>query len=168
MPTIDVVLGDITRQPVDAIVTAANESLLGGGGVDGAIHRAAGPELAQAGARIAPCDPGDAKVTPAFALDPPIRHVIHTVGPVWEGGHEGEPEILASCYRRTLAIADEIGARTLAIPAIATGIYGYPEPEAAHIAITTLRTTPTQVTTIHLIAFTPTSHQTLTKALTPA
>jgi O-acetyl-ADP-ribose deacetylase (regulator of RNase III) len=99
MPVIKVVLGDITAQDVDAIITAANESLLGGGGVDGAIHRAAGPRLAQAGAAIGPCEPGDAMATPAFDLDPPVRHVIHTVGPVWEGGGYGEADVLASCYR---------------------------------------------------------------------
>src|SRR6266700_6263611 len=97
MVTIEVILGDITAQDVDAIVTAANESLLGGGGVDGAVHRAAGPRLAAAGAAIGPCDPGDAKATPAFDLDPPVRHVIHTVGPIWEGGGHGEADVLASC-----------------------------------------------------------------------
>src|SRR6266702_4305384 len=121
MVTIEVMLGDITAQDVDAIVTAANESLLGGGGVDGAVHRAAGPRLAAAGAAIGPCNPGDAKATPAFDLDPPVRHVIHTVGPVWEGGSHGEDDILASCYRRSLQIADELGARSIAFPAIATG-----------------------------------------------
>jgi len=104
MASIEVVLGDITRQHVDAIVTAANESLLGGGGVDGAIHRAAGPRLAQAGAAIAPCDPGDAKATPAFELDPPVRHIIHTVGPIWEDGTHGEAELLAACYLRCLRV----------------------------------------------------------------
>jgi Macro domain len=97
---IDVVLGDITGEQVDAVVTAANESLLGGGGVDGAIHRAAGPGLAGAGSAIAPCDPGDAKVTLAFNMDPPVRYVIHTVGPVWDGGGHGEDEVLASTARR--------------------------------------------------------------------
>src|SRR5207248_349738 len=97
MTVIEVVLGDITRERVDAIVTAANESLLGGGGVDGAIHPAAGPRLAQAGGAIGPCDPGDALATPAFDLDPAVRHVIHTVGPIWEGGDVGEADTLASC-----------------------------------------------------------------------
>jgi O-acetyl-ADP-ribose deacetylase len=132
---IEVVVGDITAQEVDAIVTAANESLLGGGGVDGAIHRAAGPELAVAGAAIAPCLPGDAKATPAFALNPPVRHVIHTVGPIWEGGDAGEADVLASCYRRSLAVADELGVTSIAFPAIATGVYGFPSDQAARIAV---------------------------------
>jgi len=150
---IEVVLGDITAQDVDAIVTAANESLLGGGGVDGAIHRAAGPRLAEAGAAIAPCDPGDAKATPAFDLDPPVLHIIHTVGPVWEGRGYDEAEILASCYRRCLEVADELGATSLAFPAISTGIYGYPPAEAAGIAVQTLRDTPTAVELVRLVAF---------------
>ncbi|MDI1462057.1 O-acetyl-ADP-ribose deacetylase [Catellatospora sp. KI3] len=150
---IEVVHGDITAEQVDAVVTAANESLLGGGGVDGAIHRAAGPRLAQAGGRVGPCEPGDAMATPAFDLDPPVRHVIHTVGPVWEGGDYGEDDTLASCYRRSLAVADELGARTVAFPAIATGLYGFPPERAARIAVATLRTTPTEVTHIRLVAF---------------
>ncbi|MEO6090083.1 MAG: O-acetyl-ADP-ribose deacetylase [Umezawaea sp.] len=152
MPRVEVVLGDITREHVDAIVTAANESLMGGGGVDGAVHRAAGPRLADAGAAIAPCDPGDAKATPAFDLHP-VRHVIHTVGPVWEGGDQGEAAVLASCYRRCLEVADELGARTIAFPAIATGVYGFPADEAARIAIHTVTTTPTSVDTVRLVAF---------------
>ncbi len=153
MTGIEVVLGDITEEDVDAIVTAANESLLGGGGVDGAIHRAAGPRLSRAGGAVGPCDPGDAKATPAFDLDPPVRHVIHTVGPVWEGGGHGEAEVLASCYRRCLEVADELGARTVAFPAIATGVYGYPPEQAAAIAVRTLRSTPTTVERIRLVAF---------------
>lgn len=153
MTVIEIVLGDITRERVDAIVTAANESLLGGGGVDGAIHRAAGPRLARAGGMIGPCEPGDAVATPAFDLDPPVRHVIHTVGPVWEGGGHGEAEILASCYRRSLEIADELGARTVAVPAIATGVYGFPPDEAARIAVATVRSTPTAVQRVRLVAF---------------
>jgi O-acetyl-ADP-ribose deacetylase len=153
MAEIEVVLGDITREDVDAIVNAANSTLRGGGGVDGAIHRAAGPRLAQAGGAIAPCATGDAKATPAFDLDPPVRHVIHTVGPIWDGGHAGEPELLASCYRRSLEVADEIGARSVAFPAISTGIYGYPSDQAATIAVATLRATPTQVERIRLVAF---------------
>ncbi len=150
---IEVVLGDITREQVDAVVTAANESLLGGGGVDGAIHRAAGPRLAQAGSAIGPCEPGDAMATPAFDLDPPVRHVIHTVGPVWEGGGYGEDDVLASCYRRSLEVADDLGARTVAFPAIATGVYGYPPDLAARIAVESIRTTPTSVERIRLVAF---------------
>jgi len=153
MPEIEVVRGDITAQRVDAIVNAANESLLGGGGVDGAIHDAAGPRLAEAGSALAPCPPGDAVATPAFDLDPPVRFVIHTVGPVWEGGSCGEAELLASCYRRSLAVADEIQARTVAFPAIATGVYGYPADEAARIALDTLRSTRTQVRRVVLVAF---------------
>src|SRR6185295_14550409 len=114
MALIEVAVGDITAENVDAVVTAANESLLGGGGVDGAIHRAAGPRLAEAGSAVGPCDPGDAVATPAFDLDPPVRHVIHTVGPVREGGGHGEAETLASCYRRSLEVADGIGARSVA------------------------------------------------------
>ncbi len=146
-------------------MTAANESLLGGGGVDGAIHRAAGPELAEAGAAIAPCEPGDAKATPAFGMDPPVRHVIHTVGPVWEGGGFGEAEVLASCYRRSLQVADELQARTVAIPAIATGVYGFPPADAARIAIDTLRSTPTDIRRILLVAFDEQNRDLLTAAL---
>jgi len=153
MAVIEVVVGDITGEQVDAIVTAANESLLGGGGVDGAIHRAAGPRLAAAGGAVGPCEPGDAMATPAFDLDPPVRHVIHTVGPVWEGGGFGEADILASCYRRSLEIADQLSARSLAFPAIATGVYGFPPEQAARIAVTTIRSTPTSVERVRLVAF---------------
>ncbi|MQY12512.1 O-acetyl-ADP-ribose deacetylase [Streptomyces sp. RB5] len=153
MTVIEVVRGDITLQDTDAIVTAANESLLGGGGVDGAIHRAAGPELSRAGGAVGPCDPGDAKATPAFDLDPPVRHVIHTVGPVWEGGGHGEAEVLASCYRRSLALAAELGARSVAFPAIATGVYGFPVREAARIAVAALRDGDRRIELIRLVAF---------------
>jgi O-acetyl-ADP-ribose deacetylase (regulator of RNase III) len=168
MAAIEIVMGDITRQRVDAIVNAANDSLMGGGGVDGAIHRAAGPELAFAGRAVAPCRPGDAKATPAFRLDPPIHHVIHTVGPVWRGGTHGEPEVLASCYRRSLQVADAVGARSLAFPAISTGIYGYPPALAARIAVTTLRATATEVEEIRLIAFDEESRAHLQTALDAA
>ncbi|MEW2376462.1 O-acetyl-ADP-ribose deacetylase [Micromonospora sp. NPDC047812] len=164
MLVIEVVRGDITREDVDAIVNAANESLLGGGGVDGAIHRAAGPRLAQAGAALAPCHPGEAVATPAFDLDPPVRHVIHTVGPVWEGGGHGEAEILASCYRRSLQVADEIGARSVAFPAIGTGVYGYPSDQAATIAVATIRATPTAVEHVRLVAFDDATYQFLAAA----
>jgi len=165
MAAIEVVLGDITAQDVDAIVTAANESLLGGGGVDGAIHRAAGPRLAEAGAAIAPCEPGDAMATPAFDLYPPVRHVIHTVGPVWEGGSYGEAEVLASCYRRSLQVADTLGARTLAFPAIATGVYGFPPEQAAKIAVHTIRSTSTAVEQVRLVAFDQPTRDVLEAAL---
>ena len=167
MAAIEVVLGDITAQDADAIVTAANESLLGGGGVDGAIHRAAGPRLAEAGAAIGPCEPGEAMATPAIDLDPPVRHVIHTVGPVWEGGGYGEADILASCYRRSLQVADTLGARTVAFPAIATGIYGFPPDQAAKIAVHTIRSTPTAVEHVRLVAFDQPARDILQAALDP-
>lgn len=165
MTVIEVVQGDITRQDTDAIVNAANESLRGGGGVDGAIHWAAGPRLAEAGAAIAPCARGDAKATPAFDLPAPIRHVIHTVGPVWKGGDRGEPDILASCYRRCLEVADELGARSVAFPAISTGIFGFPPDRAARIAVDTLRSTRTSVERVRLMAFDPKTRALLTATL---
>lgn len=166
MTVIEIVLGDITQEHVEAIVTAANESLLGGGGVDGAIHRAAGPRLARAGGAIGPCEPGDAMATPAFDLDPPVRHVIHTVGPLWEGGGHGEADVLASCYRRSLQLADELGARTVAFPAIATGVYGFPPDQAARIAVSTIRTTPTTVQRVRLVAFDEKTQEYLQAAMT--
>jgi len=129
--------GDITRLAVDAIVNAANTTLLGGGGVDGAIHRAAGPELLAECRTLGGCRPGEARITRGYLL--PARHVIHTVGPVWSGGDRDEPETLANCYRNSLRLADENELRTLAFPAISCGAYRYPIADAARIAVETTR-----------------------------
>lgn len=145
--------GDITRQDVDAVVNAANRHLVPGGGVDGAIHRAAGPGLAEACAALGGCPPGEARATPGFGLR--ARFVIHTVGPVWQGGGAGEEAILASCYRRSLEVADQLGAATVAFPAISTGVYGFPADRAAAIAVATVGATDTQVEEVRLVAFDP-------------
>jgi O-acetyl-ADP-ribose deacetylase (regulator of RNase III) len=157
-PSIETLLGDITAQRVDAVVNAANARLAGGGGVDGAIHRAAGAaELRAACAGLGGCDPGDAKATPGLRL--PARWIIHTVGPVWSGGRSGEPDILASCYRRVLAVADELGARSVAFPAISTGVYGYPPDLAAEVAVATVTATASRVELVRLVAFDRHTHE---------
>jgi O-acetyl-ADP-ribose deacetylase (regulator of RNase III) len=148
---LEAVRGDITREAVDAIVNAANSGLARGGGVCGAIFSAAGPELDAACADLGGCPTGDAKATPGFRL--PARWIIHAVGPVWHGGDGGEPDQLASAYRRSLAVADELGVRSVAFPAISTGIYGYPLELATDIAVRTCRDADTGVDLIRFVAF---------------
>ena len=148
---IELVRGDITTQDVDAIVTAANSALRGGGGVDGAVHAAAGPELLVACRVLAPCRTGDAVVTPAFRLAP-VRWVIHAVGPVWSGTPD-DAVLLASAYTTSLARADEVGARSVAFPSVSTGVYGYPVEEAAQVSVNALRSAMTDVELVRLVAF---------------
>lgn len=150
---ISVVEGDITVQVVDAVVNAANSRLAGGGGVDGAIHAAAGPELPAACRALGGCQPGDAKATPGFRL--PARWIIHAVGPVYRGGGHGEAGLLASCYRRSLEVADELGAASVAFPAISTGVYGYPREEACRVAVDAIRASGSRAAEVRLVAFDP-------------
>ncbi len=145
------VAADITALAVDAIVNAANERLLGGGGVDGAIHRTAGPELLAACREIGGCPTGEARITPGFRL--PARYVIHTVGPVWQGGGRGEPELLAGCYRSSLALAVEHGAASVAFPAISTGIYGYPLADATRVAVASVAAALSDAPRIERVVF---------------
>jgi O-acetyl-ADP-ribose deacetylase len=151
MSDLQIVRGDLTAQAVDAIVNAANTSLLGGGGVDGAIHRAGGPAILAECRLLGGCATGDAKATTAGDL--PASYVIHTVGPVWHGGDAGEPELLASCHRRSLDVARELGARTVAFPAISCGVYGYPAGPAAVVAIASVRAHSHDIDVVRFVLF---------------
>jgi len=155
-------VADITRLDIEVIVNAANSSLLGGGGVDGAIHRAAGPDLLAACRLLDGCEVGEAKITPGFDL--PARWVIHTVGPVWRGGDHQEPRLLASCYRQSLQTAAQSGCRTVAFPAISTGVYGYPKALAANVAVHTVMTTLESLPDMEvtLVSFSEDDHHLLT------
>jgi O-acetyl-ADP-ribose deacetylase (regulator of RNase III) len=151
MSHIEAVRGDITKQTVDAIVNAANTTLLGGGGVDGAVHRAAGPELLAECRGLGGCPTGEARITKGYHL--PARFVIHTVGPVWAGGTSGEPELLRRCYSSAMQLAADHGVRSIAFPAISTGAYGYPIESAARIAVTTVRDALSHPTSVEVVRF---------------
>lgn len=167
MQRIEVVQGDITKFEVDAVVNAANSSLLGGGGVDGAIHRVAGPKLLEACRKLGGCPTGKAKVTPGFNL--PVQYVFHAVGPVWHGGSHGEDGLLASCYRECMRLAKEYAIQTIAFPAISCGAYGFPVERAAPIAISTiaeaLKDNP-RIEKVYLVCFDRTTYQAYQEALT--
>ena len=151
MKQIDAIQGDITQQRLDAVVTAANTTLLGGGGVDGAIHRAAGPELLEACRALGGCPTGEARITEGYRL--PAKYVIHTVGPVWSGGKRQEPELLRACYVNSLKLANAHGIKSVAFPSISTGAYRYPIAQAAKLAVETVREELSNTTSVHLVRF---------------
>ncbi len=163
MASLSVIQGDITKLSVDAIVNAANTSLMGGGGVDGAIHRAAGPQLDEACRKLNGCPTGEAKVTPAFNLDAKI--IIHTPGPIWRGGQNNEPELLKDCYVNSLRRAVENGCRTVAFPSISTGVYGYPLRDAAKIAVTAIQEFPKQLR-VQMVCFDTVTYKQYLEAVT--